>query len=491
MPSIIALPNELLIMISDDLHANDIDSYSQSCKILYPLFEKHRERKRKYAHITLGGSRDPNGSWVTEDSLERTPLGVLRELLQNDKLAQYPRSLRVGCVFKEEEIARIVAPELLGSDKVFADQVTHLIRQAKQLRFWHGVTDQEWMERIMEGDSDATVALILNLLGNLETLRIVEGWGLSDPSLVDLTIRELCRRKQISLSTIHLDAGRYRDRFDESWFWLFMGSPSIRVIEGSWLRYSQNAIYNKKPVPSEVNTINLKQSSVRANRFETIFSNIRALKSFTFDFGEGMFFWQPHKTISLLETHAADTLTHLELTGTRHTHDSDPFEDEPFLGNLRGFKVLETTRLLNSLLFKPTLPSGDDMEPEKGEALPGGRSTTTLYENDLYLVETQRLVDFLPASAKKISLAGLLTTQEAEAMLADLAEERSRVPVLREIVLEDNDPLDDEVKAGCRAAGIGLRYLKGVTDRHRRIYGVIKPAVVELAECKDREEHTQ
>lgn len=74
------------------------------------------------------------------------------------------------------------------------------------------------------------------------------------------------------------------------------------------------------------------------------------------------------------------------------------------------------------------------------------------------LVEPERLVDILPASAKRLRLVGGLSNEEAIAMLEDVVQLKDkRVPNLRRIFFEDVDP-SSEILSMCEEASVKARF---------------------------------
>lgn len=133
------------------------------------------------------------------------------------------------------------------------------------------------------------------------------------------------------------------------------------------------------------------------------------------------------------------------------------FEDgEPFLDSLRSFEVLETIRLVSAMLFQKVEESRTSIQT-KDQTIEGLTSGAKNPDKCEKLAGIQRLVDFLPASAKTFGLLGGLSTEDAAGMFADLVElKEKRLPNLREVCLADKDPLNQETKEACKKAGIRL-----------------------------------
>lgn len=134
---------------------------------------------------------------------------------------------------------------------------------------------------------------------------------------------------------------------------------------------------------------------------------------------------------------------------------------EPFIGSLRAFEVLETLRLETVMLYKE-VDGTDDRTPD-GPPPRNQYITPEITQDDWAggrnaLVEPERLVDILPASAKRLRLVGGLSNEEAKAMLEDLVELKDeRIPNLRRIFFEDVDP-SSGISSLCENASVKARF---------------------------------
>lgn len=75
-------------------------------------------------------------------------------------------------------------------------------------------------------------------------------------------------------------------------------------------------------------------------------------------------------------------------------------------------------------------------------------------------MEPQCLVEVLPLSPKRLSLAGGLSEQDVLTMPGRLVEQKAeRLPKLGSIVLEDCGPYGENVAEICATAGVKLKFL--------------------------------
>ena len=229
---------------------------------------------------------------------------------------------------------------------------------------------------------------------------------------------------------------------------------------GSGFRFGPPAVHFEQH--SKITTLEFHQSSIDQNSFRDCIGRIKALQRFTYDFCESTAVadqtWQPRGIVQVLGWFASTSLVHLELTGVSDIYHVQFRHGEPFIGTLRAFEVLETLRLETVMLYRE-VEGTDDGTPdvdlasgprEIGEDERAGGSNA--------LVEPERLVDILPASARRLRLVGGLSNEKANAMLADIVELKDeRVPNLGRIFFEDVDP-SLGISSVCESASIRARF---------------------------------
>ena len=357
-----------------------------------------------------------------------------------------------------------------------------------------------WASKIVSGDLEAAACLLIALLPNLEKLRIVDDWRFYDSPPFYSTLDRLLNAttdsnyhltglnsfKYLSEVGVHgSDDGAGGD-FDVGP--IFDALPSIRTIKG-WsidgvLESPGQACKARLPVEpdSEITNLEFYQSSISTVSFYRCIKKIKSLQKFTYDFHdfcadttEEQHSWESRGVVGVLQSFASRSLVHLELTGVTTIHTVKFRRGEPFIGSLRAFEVLETLRLETVMLYKEVECTDDentDDETTEHETTDGdttddetldGQCGTSITAEDRAgghnaLVEPERLVDFLPASAKRLRLVGELSNEEAMAMLEDVVELKDkRIPNLRRIFFEDLYPLS-EISSTCEEARVKVRF---------------------------------
>ena len=524
MPSLLSLPNELLNHIIDDVHIDDIEAFSSCCKHVQSLaatrLEKHLARKLSFSTLTLGPEdayeealRHPFND-DTATSLDATY--VLKDFLMDEKNALYPRFMSIRGVGRtrddNKEMLRALVTQYLDQHDGLEDKIVARVTQIQDILHTAipAVEAHDWIDRIKKGDFDATVALLITLFPNVRTLRVTDCPNLTETSLIRTSERLTCSAAKHDpqaydafkeLSDIEISSRHHT--VDGKLVLVFLGLPSIQSIIGHkvvWL--TDNWPYG--PVNSRIKVLKFNFSDIASRPLTSCLKRIETLERFTYNSNltySFMIKWEPRLIVKTLRQYAWRTLVHLELTGDPSGVSSNLADGEPFIGTLRSFQSLENIRLMSMMLFKPvdeedindsedclesdiegTMDESEDcLESDMEDTMEGSEddpeSAVEDTSDDTSLVEPRRLVDFLPASAKKLGLVGGISDEEARDMFADLPQlKRERVPALTEVVLEDSEPLERETKDLCRNAGVWLKSVKRVVHLYQRIYVVTKPA---------------
>ncbi len=341
-----------------------------------------------------------------------------------------------------------------------------------------------WTFSIVSGDLQAAACLLITLLPNLEKLRIVDRcrryfyWTLI--CLLAGAMNSECDLKGLN-SFKKLSEVRLHGSVDGSGVDFLVGTdfsalPSIRTIKGRNIDEEDElpgCFYKTRPFDhtlrpnSDITSLEFHQSSIDMRSFYYCIRRIKSLQKFTYDFSAattmGEQTWEPRGIFLVLLSFASRSLVHLELTGVTDIYSVQFRRGEPFIGSLRAFEVLETLRLETVMLYKEVEGTVDTTPDEMVTRYTGYTSTPRTSGGDWAggrnaLVEPERLVDILPASAKRLRLVGGLSNEEADAMLEDLVEMKDeRIPNLRSIFFEDVDPCT-EVSSVCEKASVRARF---------------------------------
>lgn len=91
MPDLLTLSNEILYEIIAAVGPDDIEAFAASCPTISLLsattVERHRQLLKQYATIEFG-------EWSAIQG--EHPLYVLRDVLKDSRIAQYPKVMRIG-----------------------------------------------------------------------------------------------------------------------------------------------------------------------------------------------------------------------------------------------------------------------------------------------------------------------------------------------------------------------------------------------------------
>lgn len=164
MTELLHLSNELLLEIINETQLETLENLTLTCKHIFALGEttllKHREQKNEHTLVTLNSFY--NNFDRTPYTCGEYPAIVLWEVLGDRSVAAYARKLRIG--YSEEE------DHLGNKDDVIMVECHDTMRQA--LMECSYISMEDFQEEIQSGSVDATIALLVTLLPNLETIEI-------------------------------------------------------------------------------------------------------------------------------------------------------------------------------------------------------------------------------------------------------------------------------------------------------------------------------
>ena len=124
---------------------------------------------------------------------------------------------------------------------------------------------------------------------------------------------------------------------------------------------------------SDITTVEFHQSSIDTASFYCCIEKIKSLQKFTYDVwrqsNAGIQTWEPRGIVGVLQLFANRSVVRVELVSIAHIGRVRFRREEPFVGSLRAFEVLETMRLETVMLYKEVEGIDDRTPNEKSESI--------------------------------------------------------------------------------------------------------------------------
>ena len=482
MSALLALANETLLDIIEDVRPDDLLNLALSCKRMLALsqecLELHGRRSKTYASVKFHGCpRHDNDSH---------PLALLRDIFNDWRIAFYPRSMTIQCCdcrgrfvsYNEHKEAREEIDddddgdseevediedtdpfdrEIKGFERNIMkniNQTGHPRHQASKVKEW-GI-----------GKRGAMLGLLLTMLPNLEDLTLEKyTWGANtfrtilwniveanlDPDYPGSALLTKIKKVVVFDSV----SNRYEDA---EVFGCFAFLPSMEVLYGNgvastWGTDEDDTDYRwprRDDQTSAISAIEFQNSTISIGYFSQLLRGITRLRKFTYDCAGGYNGADPYRLIDILLLYSKTTLERLEIKGFA----CEQFESEDGAGNgsLRDFEVLKDIHVHARLWaigdedYTEAMDPEEDYEAEEGAFIP--------------------LVDTLPSCIETVQLEGVYHMRNVDHLLTGLTGPKGRrLRNLRKVVFQDvESPSDiwEEVarawKECCAVLGVSLEF---------------------------------
>ena len=446
MATLLALPNEILLNIIEELIPDDLPYFALSCKRMRALSRKklisYRECQKKYPVVSFYGCPE-------EDSKSHLP-ALLQHMIADHMIAYCPRSMileyfncGVECVHKfeyspgnEDNDHSDNEAEKLGTIEKLNSIINHFDNGTTKTK--DESTDQVLgAGKVWLYDSSkwtTMLSLVLTTFPNIETLTLRYYWD------VLLTVQDLLWNAVeenrgpghtgptilTKLKTVIVESGGSDAAEIFACFALFpsverligieIASPHRRTPSLSWTISEYLRLWHPSRAVTE---IDFRDSRLSFEYFSQLLCGITRLKRFTYSFRGGL--WRrrwgnsystdPYRLIDLLLLHAKTTLEYLELKGFGLQTASPP--DGTAYGCLRDFEVLKEIRVHAALW---TI-SGTHHQPFFHSKLNCVRC------DDLIVFP---LVEMLPSCVETVYLEGPFHMPCVNHLLIDLASSKGR-----------------------------------------------------------------
>lgn len=315
----------------------------------------------------------------------------------------------------------------------------------------------QWTENILSGIRGTICALLITLLPNLRSMKIIAS-PYEDTPLTRIVSRIAegkfqGRTSQMALGKLsEVDTNHSGCTTELGMYAPWAALPSMRSLRGRMVK-GHRFNWSYSPHTSGVTDIRYDYSSINAASFTELFKCIKALRSFTYEGGDyvnGNYVeWDPTGIVTGLILYAKGSLQKLDIT---YSKEQDPDDSGYFLISLAAFEDLRWVRLDVELLYKT---NSDDWNVASTDE----HSHETGLDDYHYAYEAQPLIDILPASIETLELVGVLSERNTASLMARLPElKQERVPRLEKIVFEGNCSLDEKMTTECKNVGIMLEH---------------------------------
>ena len=438
MATLLALPNEILLNIIEELIPDDQPYFALSCKRMQTLSQKslisYRECKKKYAVVKFHGCPE-------QDSEADLP-ALLQHIIADQKTTLYPRSMILEGLICSMECSHTFEYSPGNGDNDHSDTEVKKLGSIEKLNsiinhFDNGTSktkDETNDQRLGAGKVclyspsqwSTMLGLLLTTFPNIETLTLKY---FSDKMLQvqDLLWNVVEKNRGpghtgptifTKLKTVIVDASEFVGADDAEVFACFALFPSVECLIGKQIVSlnppGSNVIWTVSEYlrlwhPSlAVTEINFQESRLTFEYFSRLLHGIKRLKRFTYGFWRGpwgdSFGTDPYRLIDLLLLHSKTTLEYLELKGFGSKPAYPP--DGTGYGCLRDFEALKEVRIHAALWT---------ISEEHHQAF---RSQLDCIRHEEYIVFP--LVEMLPSCVEMVHFEGPFHMLGVNHLLIDL-----------------------------------------------------------------------
>ena len=444
------LPNETLWQILKYLLPDDVDNFSRAREVFHTiatgLLPKHGQLKSNYTEVSCGKTNDKTFH----------PLSLLRDICENSEIVWYVKTMHIeDCT---DEVEYVKGEAWVEARNIAVEHKNEIAKLVQNCPYIDVEKQEHWVNRILGCHQNAAVALLACILPCLEGISITNSYQNTGLQFLVQKIDQANRRSPGGshalgkLEWIREESDTSDIFVEMESFTPFSALPSMRRYIGQHLVQTTNLTPSEQK--STITTLDLSQSMIDTKALRSVLSRIANLKILKYEyywawedvFSEGGWCnwrrdWQPGQIVLSLLQFARHSLVELDLTRSGSTemqraekalermhedhkgkndtndHDEDFKLSGPvnlFMGSLRGFEVLKYIRVQNEALVE------EDIE--------GSTRNRRVH----------RLVDLLPASVVRVSLAlPRLCQSESWRLIEGLTKlKMKRVPNLEKVIIE-------------------------------------------------------
>ena len=356
MINLLSLPVELQLEIISNIHLNDIEAFTLSCKSVHRLSKwrlmQQYVRERSFSTIAVG--HVDNSIWEDGQQIKGVhPLLILRNLLADPPSWLYTKTFIVGRIKGTHRYPLSAEEEAAMGKAELQDVVTQFRSHEQLLKKVLGVqrcvfperkeTDlkncpgaRKWTNDILSGNMEAATSLLIAILPNVHKIRLVE--KIQSPAsseflgfLKDLLSAAVSEKHDLTeinsfsklteLGVNGLDE-EYATNF--SVFRGFTTLPSVRTIKGQAVFRARAESFLRGSIDvSNVTSLEFYHSSIDATSFSSALCIMKGLRKFIYSFwAANSDLWEPRRIVDAFEAHTRKTLRGLGLTSFSDTGDA-------------------------------------------------------------------------------------------------------------------------------------------------------------------------
>lgn len=490
MRTFLDLSNELLYRIVKAVPGDDLRSLTLTNKLLYALTDKDYKRHlilKRYSTLSFG-------NYHTFDAIHRAPSSkshddtkdpflFLESIMNDSEIREYPQRMCVGNCVDENDPTDWWNFDDQATTPYHDKRQSFITQRSAQLKTMIGDCDfiaEEDKEKasiaiLNPNHEGLAVSLIATMLPDLRSI-VTQNWtrGSASSRLCAIVVKiaeanrdptspnhnkALSQLQEISMSHTDTHGG---ERISS--YVAFAMLPSMRILSGTSIAGEMSFEWppNFLPGSSNVTEIDFRSSAVDAYALESLLSGISALRRFRYHhYGvmAGFAEYNASGYVNSLRRHAASSLQLLDISVEDIGELMEDEEDQQRVGSLQMFASLENVRL-DYTAFRIAGPN----DGLNGEALEGRGFYREDEEGEETTESMERLVDFLPASIKSLTVNNFKETKEVQELFRGMVEEVSeKLPDFKTVTFEGVDPLDGGTKTALTQAGLSLKRWTGIS----------------------------
>lgn len=458
MSRLLALPNELISPIIDEIPLTDIESFALCSKATHMLCETAIRRilEERYAIIRLGSREGLPRSYTRirardDPAREQHPLLFLDRILSKPNIAQYPTELQIEFNVKDDE-DEIEDSEKAALDNAISTWSTRLASFGANNPWLTGELRETWQRALLRPmNRFYHFGMLLTMLPNIQSITISNVLDKAAP-MTDMIFaiaeanrdssspvhrKALAHIHKVAFETTHSRVSDEEMRMYEP----FAALPSIRSLYGNSITGNKREASLSPPHRTtdkscQFEVVKFVQSAVDADSFHGLLGTAAALKDFTYhhvNYRAGDTEFDALGIVQALAKHASRSLIRLELTAEpslwHERKDYDPLHRRKCIPSLKDFAKLRVLRFDDKLL----------QAPHRGSPV-------------------RRLVDVLPNSIKIVRLVRETKQDWLEMIFAGLAEEKEKkLPMLKKVIVEGTSFVYRNFVDELEAVGVEMR----------------------------------